>query len=186
MSSPARPPAAVRLAPLRAGARRLAAGVLAGAAILLAIVPASAGTPPTAERRTAIGFMAGEPSGVTLRVMSPANEKHAWEMGLGWSMANENAMEFHAQHQWHLATLSDTAHGVGTFYIGAGGRVKQIDGTRFGARGSVGVQWMAPRSRHSREAFFEIAPIVDLTPDNDFSLGAFVGMRWFLTVGTKP
>lgn len=174
MSDPARPPASLRAVIVMAGA------------LLLAVAPARAGTQSTVERRTALGFMAGEPSGVTLRVMSPANEKHAWEMGLGWSMAKENAMEFHAQHQWHLATLSDTAHGVGTFYIGAGGRVKQIDGTRFGARGSVGVQWMAPRSRHSREAFFEIAPIVDLTPDHDFSLSATVGMRWFLTVGTRP
>ena len=154
---------------------------------LLADAPdARAGTKPTLDRRTALGFMAGEPSGVTLRVMSPANWKHAWEMGLGWSMADENAMEFHAQHQWHLVTLSDTVRGVGTFYIGAGGRVKQIDGTRFGARGAVGVQWFAPKSQRTREAFFEIAPIVDLTPDHDFSLSATVGMRWFLTIGSKP
>ncbi len=160
--------------------------ILLGAILPGAAAPALAGTPPTMDRRTALGFMAGEPTGVTLRVMSPGNWKHAWEMGLGWSMENENALAFHAQHQWHLATFTDTVRGVGTFYIGAGGRVKQIDGTRFGARGSIGLNWLAPKSPHTREAFFEVAPIVDLTPDRDFTINAFVGMRWFLAIGTKP
>ena len=166
-------------------------GLLAGVMLLGALLvgpaaPALAGTPPTMDRRTSLGFMAGEPTGVTLRVMSPANWKHAWEMGLAWSMENENAMDFHAQHQWHLATLSDSVRGVGTFYIGAGGRVKQIDGTRFGARASFGLNWLAPKSPHTREAFFEVAPIVDLTPDHDFTINAFVGMRWYVAIGTKP
>ena len=162
--------------------------MLAVAALLVtgATSPALAGTEPTIERRTSLGFMAGEPSGVTLRVMSPASWKRSWEMGLGWSMANENALDFHAQHQWHLATLSDTVRGVGTFYIGAGGRVKHIDGTRFGARASIGVLWMAPKSPRTREAFFEVAPILDLTPDHDVSFSAFAGMRWFLSIGTTP
>jgi hypothetical protein len=164
----------------------LARAILAGAILAAAAAPALAGTPPTPERRTALGFMAGEPTGITLRVMGPVHWNHAWEMGLGWSMANENAMEFHAQHQWHLATLSDSVRGVGTFYIGAGGRVKQIDGTRFGARGAVGFLWFTPKSQRTHEAFFEIAPILDLTPDRDLSLSATVGMRWFLTIGAKP
>lgn len=166
---------------------RVVAGAILPVAILFGVAePAVAGTPPTVERRTALGFMAGEPTGVTLRVMSPANYRHAWEMGLAWSMAVENAMEFHAQHQWHLAVLSDTVRGVGTFYLGAGGRVKHIDGTRFGFRGAAGFQWMAPKSPRSREAFVEIAPIVDLTPDHDTSLSATLGMRWYLGIGTKP
>ena len=170
-------------------ARTSAPVLLSAVALVIALAApadALAGTPPTMDRRTALGFMAGEPTGVTLRVMSPSSWKRAWEMGLGWSMAVENGMEFHAQHQWHVATLSDTVRGVGTFYLGAGGRVKHIDGTRFGARGAVGFQWVAPKSPRTREAFLEIAPILDLTPDHDFSLSATVGMRWFVSIGTRP
>jgi hypothetical protein len=99
-------------------------------------------------------------------------------------MAGDNGLDFHAQHQWHLATVTRSEKGATTFYLSAGGRVKQVDGTRIGLRGSVGFNYLAGFKPRSWEAYIELAPIVDLTPDNDTWLDAIVGVRWFIPGGT--
>ena len=117
-------------------------------------------------------------------MVSPKHPTHAWEMGLGWSMAGEDGLQFHAQHQWHLATITRTSKGESTFYVGAGGRVKQVEGTRIGVRAALGLNWVAGRRPRSWEAFLEVAPTLDLTPDNDAWVNAMIGMRWYVPGGT--
>jgi hypothetical protein len=172
-----------------AGARILRAAALSSALALLLqaalVAPASAAPPVTnPQRAISIGFMAGEPTGGTMRMVSPIHATHAWEMGLGWSFAGEDGLQFHAQHQWHLFEFSRSDRGVSTFYIGAGGRVKQVEGTRLGVRGSVGVNFLAGRKARAWESFFELAPTLDLTPDNHTWLNAMVGVRWFIPGAT--
>jgi hypothetical protein len=167
---------------------------LAGAPAALAAPPAmlaaASGAPASPvpvtrpQRLIAIGFTAGEPSGGTVRMISPTHPTRAWEMGLGWSMAGDNGLDFHAQHQWHLATVTGSEKGATTFYLGAGGRVKQVDGTRIGVRGALGFNYLAGRKPRSWEAYFELAPVLDLTPDNDAWLNAIIGVRWFVPGGT--
>ena len=43
--------------------------------------------------------------------------------------------------------------GIGTFYLGLGGRVKAVEGTRLGVRGSIGVNYAAPKRARRWEAF---------------------------------
>jgi len=162
--------------------------LLLGAALVAALAgaPGALAAPPVTQpqRLISIGFMAGEPSGGTFRMINPLHPTHAWEVGLGWSMAGDNGLDFHAQHQWHLATVTRSEKGATTFYIGAGGRVKQVDGTRIGVRGAVGFNYLAGMKPRSWEAYIELAPIVDLTPDNDTWLDAILGVRWFIPGGT--
>lgn len=136
------------------------------------------------QRQMSLGFMAGEPSGGTFKMINPIYPAHAWEAGIGWSMAGDNGLDVHAQHQWHWATASRSERGATTFYLGAGGRVKQVDGTRIGVRGAVGFNYLAGMRPRSWEAYIELAPIVDLTPDNDTWLDAIIGVRWFIPGGT--
>jgi len=163
--------------PLLLGAALGAA--LAGAPDALAARPV---TQP--QRFISLGFMAGEPSGGTFKMISPSHPTHAWETGLGWSTAGDNGLDFHAQFQWHLATVTRSEKGATTFYLGAGGRVKQVDGTRIGVRGAVGFNYLAGMKPRSWEAYIELAPIVDLTPDNDTWLSGIMGVRWFIPGGT--
>jgi hypothetical protein len=143
-----------------------------------AVVRAQPVTQPP--RFMAIGVMAGEPSGVTLRMMNPDRPVDAWEIGLGWSWAGENALDFHAQHQWHLIEIGNNPEGVTTLYLGAGGRVKDVNGTALGLRGALGINYVHPKSPRRWETYFEVAPILDLTPESHTWLSATAGMRWFL------
>ena len=164
------------------GAAALATALVA---VFAGATDTRAATPVTQPQRfISLGFMAGEPSGGTFRMISPAHTMHAWEMGLGWSTAGDSGLDFHAQHQWHLAMVTHSQKGATTFYLGAGGRVKQVDGTRIGVRGALGFNYVAGFKHRSWEAFFELAPIVDVTPDTDTWRDAMVGVRWFVPGGT--
>lgn len=151
-----------------------------GLAVLLPLAggPVLAQTAPR-EKLISIGPMVGQPSGVTFKMFNQSRNELAWEAGLGWSQSGEDGLQFHAQHQWHLYELKNTIKGIRTFYLGLGGRVKSVDGTRFGVRGSVGINYVAPKRQHRWEAFLELAPIVDLTPDNHTFLNAVTGARFF-------
>lgn len=126
-----------------------------------------------------IGPMVGEPLGVTLRLFNERRTDFAWEAGLGWSQAGQDGLQFHAQHQWHLVEWENTIKGIGTFYLGLGGRVKAVEGTRLGVRGSIGINYAAPKRGRRWEAFLEVAPILDVTPDTHAFVNAFTGIRWF-------
>ena len=135
--------------------------------------------PATREQVMSIGPMLGEPSGVSFKFINQGRADIAWEAGLGWSQAGDDGLQFHAQHQWHVYEMKNTDKGIMTFYLGLGGRVKAVDGTRFGVRGSVGINYAAPRSPCRWEAFLELAPIVDVTPDTHTFLNAVAGARFF-------
>jgi hypothetical protein len=138
------------------------------------------------QRTLSIGGFVGEPLvGVTVKMLTSHELTDAWEIGLGWSRAGEDGLQFHAQRQWHLATLHASSSQVGMFYLGAGGRVKEGDSTQFGVRGSLGVNWVFGRAPRRHEAFFEVAPIVDLTPEVHTFVNVEAGWRFFLPVATR-
>lgn len=147
---------------------------------LLATVGPVAAQPAPREKVLSFGPMLGEPSGVSVKVFNQSNPMLAWEAGLGWSQAGQDGLQFHAQHQWHVYEMKNTVKGIRTFYLGIGGRVKSVDGTRFGVRGSVGINYVAPKHQRRWEAFLEAAPILDLTPETNAFLNAFAGVRFFL------
>jgi hypothetical protein len=145
----------------------------------LADAPLLAQTAPR-EKLISIGPMVGQPSGVTFKMFNQSRNELAWEAGLGWSQSGQDGLQFHAQHQWHLYEMKNTVKGIRTFYLGIGGRVKAVDGTRFGVRGSVGINYAAPKYQRRWEAFLELAPIVDVTPDTTTFLDAVTGFRFFV------
>jgi hypothetical protein len=141
---------------------------------------ASSSTTPAPQRYFSIGPMLGEPTGVTVKLFNPSRPGGAWEAGVGWSQAGSDGVEAYAQHQWHLYELKNTPSGVTTFYLGLGGRVKDCDGTRFGVRGSIGLNYAAPKRPRKWESFLEVAPIVDVTPDRHTFVNVTAGIRWYL------
>jgi hypothetical protein len=138
------------------------------------------------QRTLSIGGYVGEPLvGVTVKMLTSHELTDAWEMGLGWSKAGDDGLQFHVQRQWHLVTLHASKSQVATFYLGAGGRVKEAESTQFGVRGAVGFNWVFPRAPRRREAFFEAAPIVDLTPEVHTFVNLEAGFRFFLPLGSR-
>lgn len=158
---------------------RVSSPALALLVSLAAAIEPALAQPAPREKVMSIGPMLGEPSGVSIKFINQGRADIAWEAGLGWSQAGDDGMQFHAQHQWHLYEMKNTLNGLMTFYLGLGGRVKAVEGTRFGARGSVGINYAAPKSQRRWEAFLELAPIVDVTPDTHTFLNAVAGARFF-------
>ena len=62
-------------------------------------------------------------------------------------------------------------------YYGIGGRVKFEEETRVGVRIPVGICYLF--RNQPLDVFFEIVPILDLTPETDFDINASVGVRFF-------
>jgi len=151
-----------------------------------ALAPVEVPPGPVKQRVLSIGGWAGEPAlGVSVKMLTSHELLDAWEAGFGWSQAAEDGWQFHGQRQWHLKTLRKTPEGVLTFYLGAGGRVKHAEGTRFGLRGSAGLNYVFPNVERRWEAFLEIAPIVDITPDVHSFVNAEIGLRYFLPFPTR-
>ncbi|HEV8201326.1 MAG TPA: hypothetical protein VGS03_15015 [Candidatus Polarisedimenticolia bacterium] len=151
-----------------------------------ALAPVEAPPGPARQRVLSVGGSAGEPVlGLTVKMLTSHELQDAWEAGFGWSQVADDGWEFHAQRQWHLKELHKSPRGVFTWYLGAGGRVKQADGTRFGVRGSTGLNYVFPAVERRWEAFFEVAPIVDITPDVHTFGSASVGLRYFLPTPTR-
>lgn len=184
-----------RLAPRAQGPK---ANVTAAAAALCALLTPALATParalapvevppgPAKQRVLSVGGWAGEPAlGVSVKMLTSHELLDAWEAGFGWSQAAVDGWQFHGQRQWHLKTLRKTPEGVLTFYLGAGGRVKHAEGTRFGVRGSAGLNYVFPNVQRRWEAFLEVAPIVDVTPDIHSFVNAEIGLRYFLPFPTR-
>jgi hypothetical protein len=151
-----------------------------------ALAPVEVPPGPARQRVLSVGGWAGEPAlGLSVKMLTSHELLDAWEAGFGWSQAAEDGWQFHGQRQWHLTTLRKTPQGVLTFYLGAGGRVKHAEGTRFGVRGSAGFNYVFPNVERRWEAFFEVAPIVDITPDVHTFVNAEIGLRYFLPSPTR-
>ncbi|MBN1294149.1 MAG: hypothetical protein JXB48_20105 [Candidatus Latescibacteria bacterium] len=126
------------------------------------------------------GFILGEPTGFSMKTM--LNEDVALDIGTGWSFGKESHFHMHADllhHNWDL--LQDhfrITEGQLPIYYGIGGRIKLGDETKAGVRLVVGISYLFEDS--PLDAFFEIAPIMDVAPKTKLTGNAALGLRyWF-------
>ena len=74
-----------------------------------------------ADKDVGIGFMVGEPTGLSLKSWTGGN--NAFDVGLAWSL-NNDAVHLHADYLWHNFDLfNDVEAGSLPLYYGIGGRV---------------------------------------------------------------
>lgn len=126
------------------------------------------------------GMIIGEPTGFTMKTM--LNEDTAIDAGTGWSFGKGSDFHIHADilhHNWDL--LQDhfrITEGKLPLYYGIGGRLRLGDETRAGIRLVVGVSYLFEDGPF--DAFFEIAPIMDVAPKTKLNGNAALGLRyWF-------
>ena len=68
-------------------------------------------------------------------------------------------------------------------YYGAGARLKLFDVNRLGARATLGLAYAAGGS--TWDAFIEVVPVLDVIPDSDWTVTAFIGWRWFVELDQR-
>lgn len=129
------------------------------------------------EDRFGMGLMVGEPIGLTLKYW--LNESWAVDGAIAESFHRENGLQLHSDILWHKFGVFDVSEGRLPLYFGAGVRGKFQDGDdEFGIRFPIGVTYMF--DNRPIDVFFEVAPILTLTPSVRGDFNVVLGARfWF-------
>ena len=132
---------------------------------------------PQMSRPTGLGMILGEPTGVSFKHW--VSGKTAIDAALAWSFAGPgDDIHIHADYLWHTPLRSsDPAVRRTSFYIGAGGRVRFENDSRFGARVPFGLVHFIKDA--PLDIFVEVAPILDLAPVTELSINGGIGLRYF-------
>ena len=135
-----------------------------------------------------LGLILGEPTGFTVKYW--LDEQYAIDGAAAWSFWDGDGFQLHGDFLWHNFDLLADAGGENgklPIYFGAGARLKfrEDEGRRdhdndtvFGIRAPVGISYLFQGKPF--EAFAEIAPILDLTPDVELNVSVAVGMRFYI------
>lgn len=130
-----------------------------------------------AERGAGLGFILGEPNGVSGKFW--IGNRTALDAALAWStFDDEDAVHLQLDHVWHDFGVFDVDRGSLPVYYGIGGRMILRDRRdRLGVRFPLGLAYIF-KSRRA-DIFMEVAPTLDLSPDTDVDVEGGVGVRYF-------
>lgn len=131
-----------------------------------------------ASKDVGIGFMVGEPTGLSLKSWTSGN--NAFDIGLAWSLGRYDAINIHADYLWHnYSAFSEVDSGILPLYYGIGGRVVFDENDAvIGARVPVGLNYLFEDAPIG--LFIEVAPIFNIAPSTDFDVDGGLGVRFYL------
>jgi hypothetical protein len=149
-------------------------------ALLLVLAPGLSGAQ---DDGVGLGFIAGEPTGISLKLWSTPTT--ALDFATAWSLSDENSLHLHVDYLIHRFGVIDVEKGRLPVYYGIGGRVKirDDDGDKnkddvVGIRFPVGMTYLVQDAPF--DIFLEVVPILDVAPDTELDFNAAVGARyWF-------
>jgi hypothetical protein len=127
--------------------------------------------------RFGVGVIGGEPTGITAKFM--IDDNNAIDGGIGWELSGDNDLHIYGDYLYHFYDLIKVPHGELPLYFGGGLRFVDRDkkDDKFGLRFPVGVEYLFENV--SLGAFFELAPVLNLSPDTDLDLEGGIGIRYF-------
>lgn len=123
-----------------------------------------------------LGIIVGEPTGISAKYWTTSST--AFDFGLGYSFEKHSRMHLHADYLFHVKNIFNTTENISLYY-GPGARLRFVENAdaRLGFRFDVGVVWI-PRNTPV-DVFVEIAPLLDIIPETDFSVNGGIGVRYF-------
>jgi hypothetical protein len=135
---------------------------------------------------TGIGFVLGEPTGLSLKSWLSGNS--AITVGAAWSFQHDGSLFLWADYTIHSFDITHSGSDRSlAFYYGLGGKASFIDNNDgegndgndvvIGARVPLGL--MIPLRHHPVDFFVEVVPTIDLTPDTDFGVNGGIGVHLF-------
>jgi len=124
-----------------------------------------------------LGVVAGDPTGITGKLM--IDNKSAIAAAIGWETSGDNEFHISSDYLFHLYDLIKIPDGVSPLYFGGGLRYidREDRDDKFGIRIPVGVEYLF--MNNTLGAFAEIVPVLDLTPDTELDLEFGLGIRFF-------
>jgi len=127
------------------------------------------------QRGTGLGFLFGEPAGVSAKFWRTS--KTAISAGMGWSFVDNGAVDLHVDHVWHNWSMLNVERGKLPLYFGVGGRLALDDHSKFGVRAPVGLDYLFPSN--PVDLFVEIVPVLQLAPNSEWDFNGAFGLRYF-------
>lgn len=123
-----------------------------------------------------LGIILGQPTGISAKYWTSGST--AFDFGLGYSFEKNSRMQLHADYLFHTKDLFNTSENISLYY-GPGARLRLVENadSRLGVRFDVGIVWV-PRNS-SIDVFVEVAPLLDIIPETDFSINGGIGVRYF-------
>lgn len=121
-----------------------------------------------------VGFMVGQPVGVTAKQWMSSTS--AIDVGAGWSIGRNPHFTLHSDYLWHKAdALYFQDNTPLDFYFGLGGKLNFDDEIELGARAPLGLAHFF--NDRGAELFAEVAPVLNLIPDTNLEGDVFFGLR---------
>lgn len=123
-----------------------------------------------------IGAILGQPTGISAKYWTTSST--AFDFGLGYSFEKNSRMHLHADYLFHTKDIFNSTENFSLYY-GPGARLRLVENgdSRLGVRFDVGIVWI-PRNTPI-DVFIEIAPLLDIIPETDFSFNGGIGVRYF-------
>jgi hypothetical protein len=123
-----------------------------------------------------LGIMVGEPTGISAKYWTTSN--NAFDFGLGYSFLRNSRFHLHGDYLFHAKNIFNTTENISLYYgPGARLRVVENDKSRLGIRFNVGLVWIPKNA--PVDVFIEIAPLLDVIPETNFSVNGGIGVRYF-------
>jgi hypothetical protein len=122
-----------------------------------------------------LGVILGEPTGISAKYYTGGS--NALAFGAAWSFGRNANMHLHADYLIHRFDLIEVEKGRLPLYYGIGGRVRFADKSTVGIRIPIGLSYYFQND--PLEIFFEVVPILDLTPATNFSGNGGIGLRYY-------
>jgi hypothetical protein len=139
------------------------------------------------DRGFGIGFILGEPTGLSAKLWT--SRENAFDFGLGFGLGgdrvtyngdynNGSRTHFHMDYLWHSFSAFSSTERFPLYY-GIGARFNTGGGydDSFGIRGVLGIAWFPHAT--PIDVFFEVVPVLQLTDSAGFGIDAGAGIRFF-------
>jgi len=146
--------------------------------LLLSVASANAST----HDNFGVGFIIGEPTGFSLKYW--LDEERAVDGAAAWSYSENDSFQLHGDYLIHNYDLFEAENMPAYYGIGARLKLKDDDGGGrnehdpiFGIRVPLGVTYLFEEAPF--DVFFELVPILDLTPKVELDINAAIGLRYY-------
>ena len=147
-----------------------------------------AGQSMAQERQFGLGFIIGEPTGISAKLWT--SNINALDFGLGWSFGGDrigrydgtynggSRVHLHADYLWHSFDAIKATERFPLYY-GIGARINTGAGynSSFAVRGVLGIAWLPHET--PIDVFLEVVPSLQLTSSTGFGIDAGLGARYF-------
>jgi hypothetical protein len=129
-----------------------------------------------------IGVIIGEPTGLSLKYW--LDDEIAYDGAVAWSYSENDSLQLHGDYLIHDYDLLEDDELPVYYGIGARLKFKDSDGSgrneqhaMFGIRFPLGITYLF--DDEPLDLFFEVVPVLDLSPDVELEINAALGLRLY-------